>query len=106
VINVVDAGAAVEAALTAPAGVFNVVDDEPLTKRAFGNALAAAVGKRPLVRLPGRAGRLLGDKTTSLTRSTRASNARFKAATGWAPAYPSAREGWPATIAALDSSAT
>jgi hypothetical protein len=37
-----DGGAAVAAALAAPAGVYNVVDDEPLTKRAYAAALAAS----------------------------------------------------------------
>ena len=46
---------------------------------------------------------LLGDRTTSLTRSLRVSNARFKAATGWAPAFRSAREGWMETARAIDS---
>lgn len=100
-IHMHDAGTAVVAALEAPAGVFNVVDDEPLTKQAFGDALAAAAGKKPWLRTPGRAALLLGDKTTSLTRSIRVCNARFKAATGWSPEYPSAREGWPATAHAL-----
>ena len=93
--------AAVAAALSAPAGTFNVVDDEPLTKRAFAETLAAAAGKRAWLRGPGRAGLLLGDRLTSLTRSVRVSNARFRAATGWAPRYPSAREGWLAIAAAL-----
>jgi nucleoside-diphosphate-sugar epimerase len=101
VVHTVDTGTAVVAALDAPAGVFNVVDDEPLTKRAFGDALAAAAGKTPWLRVPGRAALLFGDRTTSLTRSVRAGNARFKAATGWSPLYPSAREGWPATARAL-----
>ena len=100
-IHVADAGAAVAAALDAPAGTYNVVDDEPLTKRDFAAALAGAAGARPWVRGPGRLARLLGDRTTSLTRSLRVSNARFREATGWAPRYPSAREGWPATAAAL-----
>ncbi|HKY69113.1 MAG TPA: NAD(P)-dependent oxidoreductase, partial [Acidimicrobiales bacterium] len=68
-IHVADGGAAVEAALAVPAGPWNVVDDEPLTKRAFADALAAAVGVTPWVRPPGRAALLLGDRTTSLTRS-------------------------------------
>jgi hypothetical protein len=33
-----------------------------------------------------------------LMRSQRMSNRRFKDATDWAPAYPSAREGWPAVV--------
>jgi hypothetical protein len=45
---------------------------------------------------------LFGDRLTSLTRSLRVSNARFRAATGWAPRYPSAREGWIATATALN----
>jgi nucleoside-diphosphate-sugar epimerase len=100
-IQMVDAGAAVAAALEAPAGVYNVVDDQPLTKREFADALAAAAGVTPWVRGPGRAAMLFGNRLTSLTRSVRAANSRFKAATGWKPAFPSAREGWKATAAAV-----
>ena len=84
-IHVADGGAAVAAALAAPAGTWNVVDDEPLTKRAFADALGAAVGVTPWIRPPGRAALLLGDRTTSLTRSLRIANGRFREATGWAP---------------------
>jgi nucleoside-diphosphate-sugar epimerase len=101
-IHVADGGAAVAAALTAPAGTYNVVDDAPLTKRAYADALAAAAGKRACLRVPGRLALLFGDRSTSLTRSLRVSNARFRAATGWAPRYPSARDGWPATARALE----
>ena len=99
-IHVADGGTAVAEALAAPAGVWNVVDDEPLTKRAFADALGAAVGVTPWVRVPGRAALLLGDRTTSLTRSLRVSNRQFRAATGWAPRYPSAREGLASMVAA------
>lgn len=100
-IHVADAAAAVVAATTAPAGTFNVVDDEPLTKRGYAAALATAADTAAWVRGPGTAALLLGDRLTSLTRSSRVSNARFRAATGWAPRYPSAREGWLATAAEL-----
>lgn len=96
-IHLQDAGRAVVAALDAPAGgctVYNVVDDEPLTKADYAQALADAVGSRLWVRAPGRPALLLGHRVTSLTRSVRASNRRFKQATGWAPRYPSAREGY------------
>ena len=96
-IHMEDAGTAVVAALTATAGVYNIVDDEPLTKRAYANALAQAAGTRAWLRLPGRAALLLGNRSTSLTRSLRVSNDRFRTATGWRPRYPSAREGWMAT---------
>ena len=43
-IHVADAGTAVAAALGAPAGVYNVADDQPLTKRDFAGALTAAAG--------------------------------------------------------------
>jgi nucleoside-diphosphate-sugar epimerase len=101
-IHVEDGGAAVAAALTVPAGTYNIVDDEPLTKRTYADALAAAAGKRVSLRIPGRLALLLGDRSTSLTRSLRVSNARFRKASGWAPRYPSAREGWVATAKALD----
>jgi len=97
-----DAGAAVVAALDAPAGTYNVVDDEPLTKRQYADALAVAAATTAWLRAPGRAALLLGDRTTSLTRSLRVSNAKFKAATGWAPTFRSAREGWIGTARALD----
>ena len=99
--HVEDGGRAVVAALDAPAGTYNAVDDEPLTKRAYADALARAAGTTAWLHLPGRAALLLGHRSTSLTRSLRVSNARFRRATGWAPRYPSAREGWAATAAAV-----
>jgi nucleoside-diphosphate-sugar epimerase len=100
-IHLSDAAAAVVAALDGPPGTFNVVDDEPLLKRNFAAALAAATGRRAWLRGPGRAAWLLGPRVASLTRSLRVTNGRFRAATGWAPRHPSAREGWRATAAAL-----
>lgn len=100
-IHMVDAGAAGAAALTAPAGTFNVVDDEPLTTSEYAEALATAASARMWLRVPGRAGTLFGDRLTSLTRSLRVSNERFRSATGWSPQFPSAREGWLATAAAV-----
>jgi nucleoside-diphosphate-sugar epimerase len=101
-IHVADGGAAVVAALAVPAGTYNVVDNEPLTKRRYADALAAAAGKAAWLRVPGRAALLLGDRSTSLTRSLRVSNTRFREASGWTPMYPSAREGWIATAEVLE----
>lgn len=103
-IQMGDGGAAVVAALRAPDGIYNVVDDEPLKKRDYAAALAAAAGKRMWLRGPGRAALLFGHRVTSLTRSLRVSNARFRSATGWAPRYASAWDGWIATAALLDRS--
>jgi nucleoside-diphosphate-sugar epimerase len=101
-IHVADGATAVAAALRVPAGTFNVVDDQPLTKRAYAAAMAAAAGTQLWLRVPGRAGLLAGDRLTSLTRSLRVSNARLRSAAGWAPRYPSARQGWIATAQQLD----
>ena len=51
-IHLVDGGTAVAAALHVPAGTYNIVDDEPLTKREYAQALALAAGKRPWARGP------------------------------------------------------
>lgn len=101
-IHLTDAAAAVVAALSAPAGTFNIVDDEPLTKRGYADALARAADRTMWLRGPGRAALLLGDRLTSLTRSLRVTNARFRTTTGWTPEFPSAREGWIATAKALN----
>jgi hypothetical protein len=87
-IYVSDAADAVVAGLVAPPGIYNIVDDGPLTKRGYADALAAAARTTAWVRVPGRAALLLGSRSTSLTRSLRVSNARFKAVTGWSPRFP------------------
>ena len=92
-IHLADAASAVVAALGAPAGIYNVVDDEPLTKKAYVRAVGAAVGKRPWLLLPGRLTSIGGKRSEVLTRSQRVRNTKFKEATGWSPSYPSAREG-------------
>ena len=73
-----DAGAALAAALTAPAGIYNVAA-EPITRSEFSRALAEKVGRRSLRALPGFLGGPMG-------RSQRVSSAKFRAAVGWAPA--------------------
>ena len=93
-IHLADAATAVVAALGCQGGTFNVVDDEPVTKRDHAWACAEAVGARPWVTGPGRLGLLLGDRLTSLTRSLRVSNKRFRASADWSPHYPSVRHGY------------
>ena len=99
-IHMEDAATAVVAALDAPAGVYNVVDDEPLRRREYTDAFAAAFDLPHLRILPPGVIRVVGGSgAKALTASHRVSNKKFETATGWAPAYPSAREGW-ASIAA------
>jgi nucleoside-diphosphate-sugar epimerase len=96
-IHTDDAAAAVVAALGAPGGVYNVVDDEPLTRREYLDAFSAAFGLKRLHPTPASVLRAVGGSAAkALTASQRVANRRFKDATGWAPAYPSAREGWAA----------
>jgi nucleoside-diphosphate-sugar epimerase len=94
VIALDDAARAVVAALDAPAGAYNVVDDDTLTRRELDVALADAVNGRRLVRAPAAALKVAGESTKGFLVSNRASNRRFKDATGWSPRYPSAREGF------------
>jgi nucleoside-diphosphate-sugar epimerase len=88
-----DAAAAVVAALGAPSGTYNIVDDEPVTRRVFYGALAGVVGAKEPRFPPAFLGRLMGSVGDILMRSQRISNRRFREATGWTPVYPSIREG-------------
>lgn len=90
-----DAATAVVAALArAPAGVYDVVDDEPTRRGDWNAALARAVGRRRLIGLPPGVVRVLGGKVVvALSTSQRVSNRRFREVTDWAPAVPNARIG-------------
>jgi 2-alkyl-3-oxoalkanoate reductase len=96
-----DAAAAVVASLALPTDVYNVCDDEPLRHRAYADALGDALGV-PRPRLPPAwAAYLAGGMGDMLARSQRMSNAKLRAATGWAPRYRSVREGFPAVVGAF-----
>ena len=91
-----DAARAVVAALDAPAGIYNVSEDEPLTRREGAAILAAALHKKKLRSgMAKLSAKVIGSQGSLLARSNRISNAKFKQATGWAPQVPSQREGWP-----------
>jgi nucleoside-diphosphate-sugar epimerase len=94
-IHAEDAGSAVAAALRAPAGIYNVGDDHPMTRAEAGEVLAAANGRRRAFAIPRLVRALAPASAKRLAASQRVSNARFKAATGWAPAHPSIRGSWP-----------
>lgn len=106
-IYVPDAGRAVASALEVPAGVYNVVDDEPLRFADYIRALAAAAHAPKPMRLPGFLGPLIfGDVWSYFIRSQRVSNAKLKQASGWAPKMPSALVGWPVVAAELGGQPT
>jgi nucleoside-diphosphate-sugar epimerase len=101
-IHVDDGAAAAVAALGAPAGVYNVTDDEPLRMRDYARAITDAFGFKPPRRVPKWLYRLVGGGPVRyILSSQRVSNERFKKATGWSPKYPSAREGWQQIAAEL-----
>lgn len=97
-IHLDDAASAVVAAVHAPAGVYNVVDDQPLTRREQVAILADAVG-RELRTPPGFVASFGGARAVG--RSLRLSNRRLRSVTGWAPRHPTVRTGWPEVIAAV-----
>ena len=96
-----DAASAVVAALDAPAGAYNVTDDEPVTRKVFFGSLAAGLGVKPPRFLPDWTKVLFGSVADAMARSLRLSNRKLKEATNWAPRFPSVREGWPATLAKM-----
>ncbi len=98
-----DAAAAVVAALRIGAGTYNVCDDVPVTRQEFARVLAEALGVPAPRQLPSWLSRLGGRTMELLSRSQRMSNAKLKAATGWAPRWRSVREGIPAAVAALNA---
>jgi len=93
-----DAAAAVVAALSAPAGVYNVADNEPMRRKAFFDVIADTLHVRSPHFLPEWTAALMGIAGPVLTRSIRLSNDKFRQATGWAPAAPSAADGLPSAI--------
>ena len=89
-----DAAAAVVAALDLPAGIYNVADDEPLWRKDYLDAFAAALGVKRPRSLPKWTTRLMGSVGELLSRSERIANQKLRtAAPQWVPRFHSAREG-------------
>jgi 2-alkyl-3-oxoalkanoate reductase len=96
-VHLDDAARAIAAALERGAAgtTYLAVDDEPLTQRALVEAVADAAGRpRPGSSSLSIAGARVGfPLARSLSASVRARNARAKAELGWAPRFPTIREG-------------
>jgi nucleoside-diphosphate-sugar epimerase len=96
-VHVDDAARAVAAALEhgAAGTTYLAVDDEPVTQRVLADALADATGRpRPAASPLTLAGARVGyPLARSLMASVRARNARARAELGWAPRFPTVREG-------------
>ena len=105
VIHVDDvARALVDVLERAPAGeIYHAADDAPIAYYDFMALSARALGVGPPRRIPSWVARLAAGSSavSAVVRSARTSNDKLKRDLGWAPRYPSAREGVPATVAAL-----
>ncbi|GIW73409.1 MAG: dTDP-glucose 4,6-dehydratase [Planctomycetota bacterium] len=96
-IQLEDAAAAtVQALERAAPGIYNVVDDDPAPMRSWLPHYAELLGAPPPRRLPRWLGRLAGGPYAIYLccEQRGASNARARAALGWAPRHPSWREGF------------
>jgi nucleoside-diphosphate-sugar epimerase len=85
-----DAATAIAAALSVPAGTYNVTDTDPPTNAEIDAALAAAIGLDALRPQPPQDG--------PLARSQRVSNRRLREASGWTPGLRAGTDIW-ATVA-------
>ena len=98
-IHIEDAAAATLAALEhwTPGEIYNVVDDEPAPVREWLPAIAAAIGAPPPRKVPRWVARLMGEHVVALMCEVRgASNAKARRELGWAPQWPTWREGFAA----------
>lgn len=100
-IQLDDVATAVVAALKVDSGLYNVGDDEPVRRRAYFASLANALGVRAPWLAPAWVAGLFGSIGRTVARSQRLSNARFKAASGWAPRYRSIADAWPDVVAQI-----
>lgn len=101
-IHVADAAAALKAALELPAGIYNVVDDEPLRWKELVQIMARAADAPAPLHVPGFIGGLLmGYPWQYLSRSLRLSNAKLKTLSAWRPHTPHARDGFAAIASTM-----
>jgi nucleoside-diphosphate-sugar epimerase len=97
-IQLDDAATAVVAALDVPAGIYNVVDDEPLTRGEVAHVFADALGRKRMRFTPKALMAAGGAAMRMMSRSQRVSNERFKKASGWEPRFASGRGGIPVVV--------
>jgi nucleoside-diphosphate-sugar epimerase len=80
-------------------GVYNVVDDEPAPARDWIPAMAAAMGAKPPRHVPLWLAKLVvGALAGQMVGQRGSSNAKARRELGFAPRYPSYREGFPAVF--------
>ena len=84
-----------------PAGIYNIVDDDPAEVSLWLPEMARVIGAKPPYHVPVWLGRLvIGDAGVSMMTKVRgSSNAKAKRILKWQPAYPTWREGFRAALA-------
>jgi len=95
--EVTDAAAATLAAVErGESGVYNIVDDDPAPVADWLPYLAQVAGAKPPLRLPTWLGGILAGElvVAQMTTVRGSSNAKARKELGWAPKYPSWREGF------------
>jgi nucleoside-diphosphate-sugar epimerase len=100
-VHIDDAARATVAALTrGVSGAYNIVDDDPAPVADWLPALAAALGAPRPLRIPPFIARLAAGSygVATMTRGQGASNELARRELGWAPRYPSWREGFLAAL--------
>jgi nucleoside-diphosphate-sugar epimerase len=101
-IHIADLAQATRLAIeSGPAGIYNIVDDDPAPVSSWLPELARAAGAKPPYHLPAWIGRLaIGEAGTSLmTQARGASNAKAKRVLNWKLTYPSWRDGFHRVLA-------
>lgn len=98
-----DAARAVLAALSVPAGTYNITDDVPIRKEEAFDILAKELGVKSPRMLPRWVSRMMGSVAETLGRSLRISNAKFRQASNWVPKVPSLHEGWKLLVSEMRS---
>jgi nucleoside-diphosphate-sugar epimerase len=95
-VHMTDVASATVAALKrGPAGIYNIVDDDPAPLAQWLPALAQALGAKPPRQVPAWLVRPVNEGVVVMTNDIRgASNTKAKHQLGWQPAYPSWRYGF------------
>ena len=96
-IHIDDAAtAAINASERGAPGVYNIVDDQPVTVATWLPALAKAIGAKPPRHVPVWVGRLAAGEVgvSMMTQIRGTSNAKAKRELAFAPRYPTYREGF------------
>ena len=105
VVHVDDVAAAIvqSAEADTSAATYHVVDDEPITQYDFIALTASALDRGAPRRVPTWLARVFAgsDPIAAVVRSAKSANAKIKRELGWAPSYPTARDGVPTAVARI-----